>query len=71
MCVCVCAGENMCARGKRQKERRRDCSLQPEDRDIAFIPAQIKGFRARSLITNPKKEKEGELSLLLSLFWAD
>lgn len=53
----------------RQRERRRDCSEQPEDRDIALIPTQIKGFRARSLITDP--EKEEELSLLLPLFCAD
>lgn len=63
-------GENMCA-SERQTERRRDCSEQPEDRDIALIPTQIKGFTARSLITDPEKEKEEELSLLLPLFCAD
>lgn len=48
------------SRGLEVKGRGRDCSLQPEDRDLPFIPAQIKGFRARSLITHPKKEREWE-----------
>lgn len=51
--------------------REKDCSLEPEDRDMAFIPAQIKGFRARRLITDPKKEKDAELAPLFPLFKAD
>lgn len=42
--------------------------MQSEDKDIAFIPAQIKGFRAKNPITDPQKESEGESSILLLRF---